>query len=56
MKYNVKEAAARLGVSTSTVYKWIEKEQFIGPFFDAKSQIDGKLLNKMAREYVRNKP
>ena len=56
MKYNIREAADRLGVSTSTVYKWIAKDQFIGPHFDEKSQIEGKLLNKMSKEYVRNKP
>jgi predicted site-specific integrase-resolvase len=56
MKYNVKEAAQRLGVSPRCVYSWMEKGQFIGPFFDSKSQIDGKVLNKMAKEYVRNKP
>lgn len=56
MKYNVREAAQRLGVTVQCVYKWMENGQFIGPFFDSKSQIEGKILNKMAKQYVRNKP
>ncbi len=54
MKYNVRETAARLGVTTQCVYKWIENGVFIGPHFDERKQIEGKLLREMAKGFKRN--